>query len=226
MSGQANHDADPEDPVQGPLPGSLLPKLGQVRLHPGQGARIVDVDAERSGLVGERVWIVLRSSFSGHGRTSCQPVRVPASLRPSCPACCPHQTDGSTATTLALLLAPSAGHALEVRPLAGEAVQLASVAMRARPPSGVRRPRTAARRPPAGRRLTACSGRFLGCGDCLTCTLTWASVYRCCPLVTRGCRSFAGPSGGTGRARAARMNVAQAWRRWVPARAMSEVRPR
>jgi hypothetical protein len=46
-------------------------------------------------------------------RTSCQPVRVPASLRPSRPACCPHQTDGSRATTLALLLAPSAGRALE-----------------------------------------------------------------------------------------------------------------
>jgi hypothetical protein len=45
MSDQANHEADPEDPVQGPLPGSLLPKLGQVLLHPGQGARIVDVDA-------------------------------------------------------------------------------------------------------------------------------------------------------------------------------------
>jgi hypothetical protein len=45
MSGQANHEADPEDPVHGPLPGSLLPKLGQVLLHPGQGPRIVDVDA-------------------------------------------------------------------------------------------------------------------------------------------------------------------------------------
>jgi len=45
--------------------------------------------------------------------TSCQPLRVPASLRPGRPACCPHQTDGSRATTLALLLAPSAGHARE-----------------------------------------------------------------------------------------------------------------
>jgi hypothetical protein len=45
-----------------------------------------------------------------------------------------------------------------VRPLAGEVVQPGSVAMRARPPSGVRRPRTAAQRPPAGRRLRSCRG--------------------------------------------------------------------
>ena len=38
----------------------------------------------------------------------------------------------------------------DVRPLAGEAAQLAGVAMRARSPSGVRRPRTAGQRPPTG----------------------------------------------------------------------------
>jgi hypothetical protein len=75
LGGQAHHEADPEDPVHGPLPGSMLPILGQVLLHPGRGARIVDVDAERSGLVGERLWSALCSRSSGHGRTSCQPVR-------------------------------------------------------------------------------------------------------------------------------------------------------
>jgi hypothetical protein len=45
MNGQAHHEADPEDPVQGPLPGSLLPPLRQVLPHPGQSVRIVDVDA-------------------------------------------------------------------------------------------------------------------------------------------------------------------------------------
>jgi hypothetical protein len=48
MSGQANHEADPEDPVQGPLPGSLLPKLGQVR---EESSRVVD---RRSCLITRR----------------------------------------------------------------------------------------------------------------------------------------------------------------------------
>ena len=51
-------------------------------------------------------------------------------------------------------LAPS-DHALAtvLAGAAGEVVQPGSVALRARPPSGGRQPRTAAQRPPAGRRL-------------------------------------------------------------------------
>ena len=58
------------------------------------------------------------------------------------------QTDGSKATTLPLLLAGRPDTLERSASLAGEVVQLAGVAMRARPPSGVRRPRTAARGAP------------------------------------------------------------------------------
>jgi len=58
MSGQANHEADPEAPVQDSRLGNVRPQLRQVLANPGQLR------------VSERVWSALRSRSSGHDRTS------------------------------------------------------------------------------------------------------------------------------------------------------------
>src|SRR6266540_1615582 len=58
MSGQANHEADPEAPVQDSRLGNVRPQLRQVLANPGQL------------LASERVWSALRSRSSGHDRTS------------------------------------------------------------------------------------------------------------------------------------------------------------
>jgi NAD(P)-dependent dehydrogenase (short-subunit alcohol dehydrogenase family) len=57
VSGQANHEADPQALVQEPLPESRLLHLGQVFPYPGQDARIVRLRVEL--LVSEWVWSAL-----------------------------------------------------------------------------------------------------------------------------------------------------------------------
>jgi hypothetical protein len=79
MSGQAHHEADPEDPVHGPLPGSRPPHQRQVLAHPGEQVVTFPLPEIKhvlslSALVSGRVWSPLPSWFSGHGRTSWQSV--------------------------------------------------------------------------------------------------------------------------------------------------------
>ena len=150
MGGQANHEADRQALVQEPLPVHRPTQLPQVLAHPGEDVRIAQSRVEL--LVRGRAWNAVRSRSPGHGPTSCQPVQLRGFSAPGRP--CMLSTPRP--------MAPRRPHyrscspirrtrSREVRPLAGEVVQPAGVAMRARPPSRVRRPRTAGQRPPVGR---------------------------------------------------------------------------
>jgi len=79
MSGQTYHEADPEDPVQDPLPGSRPTHQRQVLAHPGEHCVTFPLPETKdvlalSTLISKRACSPRRSRFSGHGRTSWQPV--------------------------------------------------------------------------------------------------------------------------------------------------------
>ncbi len=63
MSGQTHHEADPQDPVHGPLPGSRPTQQRQVLAHPGELFTFQLPETKHilswSALVSGRVWRAL-----------------------------------------------------------------------------------------------------------------------------------------------------------------------
>jgi hypothetical protein len=77
MRGQANHEGDPQAPVQESLPVHGLPHVRQVLAHPGQHVPTIPLPEIRQPVlawgalvVSERGWSVLGSRSLGHGGTS------------------------------------------------------------------------------------------------------------------------------------------------------------